>query len=248
MPRRRRKHRPPQKELEKAPATFFQTGKEEATELSILKRVEQAGLEASSLENIKMAACQTLNSLLAGISDGPPESLSIQQSKALELASQLLAADIYNLDVVQSAITAILKTTKESQFDSGLCIHRHYGQSKGKIQLGAAFQDLSDEQQVYALIKAAVQATNLPELPNSPAGSYEDQTTAEKWTKYIFLLLGLLPEEPYLTTGTPIQTDSPVIIPPEEEANNEDDDPEADAPSSLVNRGRDFLSRIFRRE
>lgn len=150
-----------------------------------------------------MAALAKLNAVKRAIQHAQPEQAQTQQSKALKLANQMLAADIGDIEVIQDAVERICRTLVENRFICGVTVNKSFGSKQQDIQLGFSFKSMSPEDQVNALLRAAVGATTLPEWHGMPTSDSNNTGRAEAWVDYFCALLRLLPERPYLITGTP---------------------------------------------
>ncbi len=206
MPRRRRKYRRPQKEQEKLRLTFFQSVEGQAIP-SWLQRETAVLAEQAKINEVKEEACCMLKTVYIAIGHSQPDQALIQQSKALELANQMLMADLDDIGVLQTSLCAMMETLKTSRYLSEGMIHRPFGrQAPSSIQLGTSFLNLTRKDQLYTLLKATAQATTLETLQPYPVGKYEKQDSPTLWTQYIYQLLALLPYRPYLITGSATNT------------------------------------------
>lgn len=216
MPRRRRKYRRPRKEQEKPEGPFFARSREEAPVSGLLegkgeraasKRREVKGRErgidaGAKIEPVRKAVLGVLHAVECAIADSQPDQALVNQSRALELANKMLAADIWDISVLQQAVKRIAKTVGEGQFFCGNQIGYHYGRKGSLINLGYGFKQHGFGEQVYAMLKATVRQSELPELYGMPVGGYEHTDPACAWTEYLCLLLNSLPDRPLLITGT----------------------------------------------
>jgi len=217
MSRRRRKHRPQLPEQE-TPTPFFvkSQGKEQIA--VFMQPVQAQIIHKIEADEVKMAALAKLHAVKQAIGHSQPERALIQQSKALELANQMLAADMGDIAVIQDAVERICQTLTESRFICGVAVNKSFGSKQKDIQLGFSFKNLGTEEQINALLCAAVRATALPELHGTPTSDRDNRGRPEAWVDYFCALLRVLPERPYVITGTPTNRMPPSLeLLPEEE-------------------------------
>jgi len=242
MPHHRKKYTPQKKEQKKAPNTFFQSNQKET---AILLPRNKNITKQQNLSTIKSATQHLLKKLKQNLQNTQPEQAQLNQSKALELANQLLAADIYQIQYIQQAVDKICTTLQESHYTDGLCIQRQYGKTKRSIQLSKNWQQLPIQQQVYTLLEQTIKASKLPPLPNPAVGTYTDSPSSEKWAKYVVELIQLLPQQPLLITGTPTSW-NPLIQQEEEDEKEEEEMPTEDTNDSEGIGS--FLRNLFRKK
>lgn len=200
---RRRKRRPVLQDQERITSPFFVKSKQEEAVGVLAQTIPAEKNLPSPIEAVQSEAINLLNWVCAAIRDGHSDQAAAQQSKALKLAHQMLAADIRQLEWLQDAMYQIKATIHSSKFSCGTSIFRSYGDHAKVIDLGHSFPQLNTDKQVFALIHAAIKNTSLPEFHSAPSGRYEAMNPTTAWTDYIFTLLQLLPEKPYIVTGTP---------------------------------------------
>lgn len=248
----RHKHHTHTKAQPKALKTFFQSNQKAAA--TLLPQTQQI-TKQQNIAPIKITTLQLLEALKQSIQNTQPEQAQLNQSKALELANQLLAADIYQIQYIQQALDKVCATLHESHYTDGLRIQQQYGKTQRNIQLGQNWRQLPVHQQIYTLLEQTIKASQLSPLPNPAVRSYPETPTPEKWTRYMVHLMQLLPQKPLLLTGTPtswmpLKPKDPSTAEEEEteeenEPINPDDSAEGDNESGGI--GRNILN-FFRRK
>lgn len=234
MPRRRHKYRPKQQEKEK-PAFFFAKdhGKEPIGAWQPL--AAEVLPQNKSLANAKMAANDLLETAKCAIQDTQPEEALANQSKALEWYNQIIEADVSDIEVIQETIEHFCEQLQQLDFSCGHRIIRPFGQQQTLVNLGASFHQLNFREQVKLILRAVIQHSPLPERQELPAGQYEQIDLVTAWTDYLFSLLNLLPEQPYLLTGTTTNIlSSASEIEEIEEDENDEDDTDEDNPPEII--------------
>ncbi|MEM7373509.1 MAG: hypothetical protein AAF587_33085 [Bacteroidota bacterium] len=264
MPRRRRKYRPPQQEPEK-PTPFFTKTKREEGEYARQAANSPSSLQTKDcIQEAHLFALQKLQAVSCILHQSQPDLALLNQSKALELANQLLASDIWQISVLQQAIDNILQQLKNAQFICTGRIHHAFGGKKQCIRLGDEVHTLSLKQQVREILSATIKATTLPELHGPPIRTTDQTDPSANWLLYICRLLDLLPEQPFLITGTPenpfppkpapeLSPDAPEPEPDTQEAfsihgeGEETEEQEEEESTSSETSSRGILGRLINR-
>ncbi len=202
MSRRRRKFRPLSKEQE-SPAPFFVKLHPKEHQVTLVQPVKEQVIKSTGAEVIRELALKKLYAAKHAIAAASLDQPQVKQSKALELAQQMLAANISDIGVIHEALVQICLTLSESRFVCGVSVSRTFGSKQKEIQLGHSFKLLNPENQLHRLLLVAIRATNLPECDGLPASENEFTDLNQAWENYILHLLKLLPDQPYLITGTP---------------------------------------------
>ncbi|MEN0046550.1 MAG: hypothetical protein AAF806_05805 [Bacteroidota bacterium] len=203
MPRRRRKYRPPQQELEKAVPFFAKaTAKEELP--TVVQTIKEPIKQQSAIEQTKTQVAQLLYAAKYTIKNSQPESAATNQQRALELYNRMIEADVSDIEKIKTQLERFCECLEGSEFICGQRIMRSYGQSNRVINLGHVFNQSSEFKRVEILLKAVIQNCGLSARQQLSASQKEQSNSAEAWANYIFTLLDLLPDQPYLTRETPI--------------------------------------------
>ncbi len=237
-------HQPLKQEHQRAPEPSFSPGKEE------LRPHFPQGHYAKSknptpLEGIVSEVKEIVSYLHACLKDSYPEQAQANQSKAIEWAHQYVDGEIAHIGCILSLLSSLHNSLCENEFTCSS------SQSPSNcMYVGQDFQELPYDQQIKKLLRQALSAVSLPTRQGLPISGYEHLSLEDAWCGYILGLIELLPEQPYIITGTP--TNPPV----KEELEEPEDDPDApvgpfrnlverSSPLPVIRRG--LLRNIFRR-
>lgn len=235
-------HQPLKQEHQHAPEPIFSPGKEEQRP-HFPSKIFRAS--ASPVEGILNQAKEMVAYIYACIQDSQPDQALVNQSKALEWANQYVDGDIFHIEYIKRVLQSLHHTLCNKEFT---CSPTDL--PPNCVYVGQDFAGLASSQQLTQLIQQALAATPLPTRVGLPTSGYEHRSDLETWSGFVFGLWELLPEKPYLITGTPTN-------PLEKEAEAPEEDPEtpvgpfrnvADRSGPLpAIRQRGFLRKIFGR-
>ena len=233
MPRRRKYRRKPIEQEKEKP--FFSRQQDILLSPKQVHKDVEAYVVQKELEEIKTAVWNKLCQLKMALKYQHPDDPYESQSKALELSNQLLAADIWEVNLIIQSLEGIKNTIQSSRFICGTTISQPYGKQQSVINLGQHFNQLNPERQFYYFLKTVISHTTLPDRYGQPVDRYQSENPNQAWVDYISALCKLLPGQPYLITGSPTNHQPGGETLEEIQEEEENNPPETLVPTNTLN-------------